>query len=211
MFDPAAELADYVEYALDVPMYFIQREQRLIDLTGRRFTFGEFLRGGYLTHQATLADWDLHLSTLFPEVRLRPQIEIRSADSLPPRFALAVGALLKGVLYDPQAAEDSWALFRDLAAPERDRLYRQAWRLGLRAPWRQGLLQELAVTVLQIARAGLQRQNRRNARGEDEAVFLDEIIALTSRGETLAQHLLERWHGCRAEKLALLRAHCGLA
>jgi glutamate--cysteine ligase len=111
LFRPGAGLSTYVEYALDVPMYFIQREGQLVDLTQRRFSFRQFVAEGFEGHRPALADWDLHLSTLFPEVRLRPQIELRSADSLPPHLVMAVAALAKGLLYDAEARyqiPDAW-------------------------------------------------------------------------------------------------------
>ncbi len=211
LFEPEAGFATYVEYALDVPMYFIFRDGRFLDLTGERFPFRRYLAEGFAGHRATLADWDLHLSTLFPEARLRPQIEVRPADSLPPHLTLAVGALLKGVLYDRTASKEVWSLFSLQRPEERAELCRQAWRLGLKAPVGNRSLREVALEVLASARGGLARQRLRNQRGLDEAVYLEGIEEIAESGVTLAERLLARWSGSRREKVAVLLDHCGFA
>jgi glutamate--cysteine ligase len=209
LFRPDAGYADYVEYALDVPMYFILRGGRFIDLTGRRFPFRRYLAEGFEGHRATLADWDLHLSTLFPEARLRPQIEVRSADALPPRMTLAVAALSKGLLYDAAAREEIWSLIGDQDEETREVLYRQSWRLGLKTPLGKRTLRELALDALAIARGGLERQQKLNRQGRDESIYLDEVQAIAEEGVTLAERLLSRWKGSRKEKMAVLMEHCG--
>lgn len=209
LFMPDAGYATYVEYALDVPMYFIFRNGRFLDLTAERFPFRRYLVDGFAGHRATLADWDLHLSTLFPEARLRPQIEVRPADSLPPHLTLAVGALLKGIFYDRSAGEEVWSLFRLQRPEERAELWRQSWRLGLKAPVGGRSLREVALDVLGSARRGLQRQRLQNQRGLDEAVYLEGIEEIAESGVTLAERLLARWSGSRQEKVAILLDHCG--
>ncbi len=209
LFRPGAGFADYVEYALRVPMYFIFRDGHFIDCSGPPFPFGRYLEEGFGPYRATLADWDLHLSTLFPEARLRPQIEVRCADSLPPHLALSFAALMKGLLYDRQALEHAWSLFSWLDAGARENLYRQSWRLGLKTPLGKRTLRETAVEILGAARLGLQRQGRRNHRGLDEGVFLDELEEIAAGGVTLAERLLARWPESRPEQVALLLDHCG--
>jgi len=209
LFAPGAGFATYVEYALEVPMYFIFRAGRFLDLTAERFTFSRYLAEGFAGERATLADWDLHLSTLFPEARLRPQIEVRPADSLPPQLTMAVAALLKGLLYDDDAREACWSLFSEQTHEQRAELCRQAWRLGLKAPFGRQTLREVALEVLAIARGGLRRQRQRNQRGLDETVYLEGIEEIAESGVTLAERLLARWNGSRKEKMALLLAHCG--
>jgi glutamate--cysteine ligase len=211
LFSPDAGFATYVEYALDVPMYFIFRNGRFLDLTAERFSFRRYLAEGFAGHRATLADWDLHLSTLFPEARLRPQIEVRPADSLPPHLTLAVAALLKGILYDRGASEEVWSLFKQQRPEERAELCRQSWRLGLQAPFGNRSLREVALDVLQSARRGLQRQRQQNQRGLDETVYLEGIEEIAESGVTLAERLLARWHGSRREKMAILQDHCGFS
>lgn len=209
LFAEDAGFATYVDWALDVPMYFIYRDGAYLDLTAERFTFRRYLHDGFAGHSPTLADWDMHLSTLFPEARLRPQIELRAADSLPPRLTMAVAALVKGIMYDSGALEQVWEIFRKQSSEEREALNRAAWRQGLRAPMGVRTLQEVALEVLQAARESLRRQGQRDGRGLDETVYLDEIEEIAASGVTLAEHLLQNWRGDRAEKVAMLVAHCG--
>jgi len=209
LFKPEAGFRDYVDYALDVPMYFIHREGRYLDLTGRRLPFREFLASGHAGYQPTMADWDLHLSTLFPEVRLRPQIEVRSADSLPPQLALSVAALLKGLFYHSDSRRAAWELSRTATCSELAEACRLARQQGLRAPWRNGTLQDLARECLALAHAGLQCQGPNQHRSLDETGFLDGLEELIASGRTLAEQLLEQWQGERGDKLQVLRRHCG--
>ena len=106
----------------------------------------------------TLTDWDLHLSTLFTEVRLRPQIELRSVDALPPAYALAPAALVKGLFYDPEATRQALQLFDGLDFATFSTIYQNSWRLGLATPTPTGRLQEYARELLMIACRGLRRQ-----------------------------------------------------
>ncbi len=205
---PEAGFVDYVEYALDVPMYFILRAGKYIDLTQRPFRFREFLESGHAGHQATMFDWDLHLSTLFPEVRLRPQIEVRCADSLPPHLVLTVAALLKGLMYDDEAFQAAWQLCRPDSCEEVAQANRQAWRLGLKTPWKDGTLQDLARACLELAHAGLDRQKNRRCQERSESHFLDGLDSLIDGGVTLAEQLLQNWQGSRQEKLKALIGHC---
>jgi len=201
--------SDYVDYALDVPLYFIQREGRLYNLTGTRFTFRQFLESGYLNFRATLADWELHLSTLFPEVRLRPQVEVRTADSLPQRMAASVAGLVKGLLYSEESLRTVERLLGDLSLEEFRALYRSSWKLGLKTPFQDGSLGEVAGDLLQEARRSLQRQFREQLSDADESHFLDDLDAIVRQDQTLAEKLLSRWQGGREEKLTLLLEHCG--
>lgn len=209
IFAADAGFSTYVEYALDVPMYFVVREGRFIDFTRERFTFRRYMREGFGPFRATMGDWDLHLSTLFPEVRLRPQVEVRCADSLPPGLALSVAALLKGVFYDADARRAVRALFPAQGAREREELYRRSWRLGLKTPCGRGTLGDIAVEVLAVAAESLKRQAKRNCRGIDETIYLEGLTEIAETATTLAERLLARWEGTRSEKVALLLDHCG--
>ena len=204
-------LSDFVEYALDVPLYFIQREQKYIDLTGNRLTFRQYLDQGWNKQQATIADWNLHLSTLFPEVRLRPQIEVRSADSLPPRYTASVGAFYKGLLYTDQGLDKVETLLSDLSPDEFRDLHRESWRYGLKTRVKGGTLQEVAAELLSVAKLSLQEQFFSGQSGADESPFLSVLDEIVTSGETLAERLLSRWQGSRQEKLATLLEHCGYA
>ncbi|MEZ4485307.1 MAG: glutamate-cysteine ligase family protein [Syntrophotaleaceae bacterium] len=209
LFEEGADLHGYVDYALDVPMYFIVRQGRLLDMTGERFSFRRYLAEGFAGHQAILADWDLHLSTLFPEVRLRPQIELRSADSLPPGLTLSVAALAKGVLYDDAARIEIRKLFQRYDTAALQEIYRQSWRLGLKTPVGRHTLRDVARQILILAREGLVRQQGERGSPFDESLFLDGIDEIADSGVTLAERLLGRWHGTRQQRLAALKEHCG--
>jgi glutamate--cysteine ligase len=209
LLEPGAGFDTYIDYALDIPMYFIFRDGNYLDLTRSPFTFRRFMAEGFEGFQATSHDWALHLSTLFPETRLRPQIEIRSLDSLPPRISLSFAALCKGILYDREAREQTWKLLRNQDREAREELLQTASRLGLKAPFENRTLQELALEVLELAREGLKRQNKLNEAGEDETVFLEKIEEIARTGVTLAEKLLKGWQGTHAERTALLHRHCG--
>ncbi len=209
LFHPAAGFAAYVEHALDIPMYFIFRSGHFIDLTGRRFTFRQYLAEGFREHRPNLADWDLHLSTVFTEARLRPQLEIRCADSLPPRLVMSFAALLKGLLYDGQSLAAAGSLFPGLDLPDLQILLRHSWRFGLKTRHAGTTLQDLALEVIRLAAEGLGRQQRRNGRGQDEAVFLQELEDIARSGVTLAERLLRHWGGSRKDQVAALFEHCG--
>ncbi len=204
-------LSDYVQYALDVPMYFIQRDGHYIDLTQDRFTFSQYLDSGWQGEPATMADWNLHLSTLFPEVRLRPQLELRSADSLPPRFTAAVAAFYKGLLYTEGGLAKVESLFGDLSEQQVETLYRASWRDGLKAVFKDGTLLDVATELVGSAKESLTQQFNLGASGADESRFLDSLDEILDSGETLAEQLLEQWQGDRKQKLQVLLDHCGYA
>ncbi|RME38778.1 MAG: gamma-glutamylcysteine synthetase, partial [Deltaproteobacteria bacterium] len=203
-----ATLASYTEYALDVPMYFIQRDGAYIDLTGKRFSFRRYVAEGWEGHRATLADWDLHLSTLFTEVRLRPQIEIRTADALPEDLTLSVSGLLKGLFYCREAAEEAMDLLYDGDFDDLQQSYLQSWRLGLKTVQNGRPLAELAPHIVDLALEGLRRQQNLNDRGLDETVFLDPVRAIAEEGVTLAERLLAGWSGDRRKDLEMIKRHC---
>jgi glutamate--cysteine ligase len=209
LFDEGADLGCYVDYALDVPMYFIVRQEQLFDMTRKRFSFRRYLTEGYAGFRATLGDWDLHLSTLFPEVRLRPQIELRSADSLPPALTLSVAALSKGLLYDDAARAEIHRLFQPYDSATLQQVYRQSWRFGLKTSVGRHTLRDLALQVLALAREGLTRQQRERGSRFDETLFLDGLDEIAESGVTLAERLLSRWHGSHQQRLDALKEHCG--
>jgi glutamate--cysteine ligase len=192
VFNPRAGFEDYVEYALDVPMYFIIRKGEYVETHA---TFRQYMASGFGGERATLDDWALHLTTLFPEVRLKKYLEVRSADSQPPETMLALPALMKGVLYEADASEGAWDLVRRWSWEERVALYRDVHRQALRARIRGIALSELARELLAMASAGLARQGQKNERGEDERVYLERIEDIVRSGRCLAERTAERWEG----------------
>lgn len=205
VFNPHAGLDDYVEYALDVPMYFIIRQGDYVDMTGT--TFRRFLARGHGSEHATLEDWALHLTTLFPEVRLKRYLEVRSADSQPPEMMLALPALMKGILYEADSLDAAWDLVRRWSWEERVEIYHAAHRDGLRAKVRGILLAELARELIAIATSGLERQHHTNARGESESIYLERLEDLVRHGKSQGRLLAERWEGEWHRDVARLIAH----
>src|SRR6185369_16783860 len=169
-FNTDCGIEDYVEWALDVPMYFIIRNGDYVEATS--VTFRQYMQGGFRGERATLEDWALHLTTLFPEVRLKRYLEVRSADSQPPHMMLALPALLKGILYESDSLQGAWDLVKAWSWEERAQLYAAAHREGLHARVRRATLADLARELVSIAAVGLQRQAQLNDSGEDERIYL---------------------------------------
>jgi glutamate--cysteine ligase len=205
IFGPQAGFEDYVEYALDVPMYFVIRGGEYADMT--HLTFRQFMERGEGAERATLDDWALHLTTLFPEVRLKRYIEVRAADSQPPETMLALPAVMKGVLYESDAAESAWDLVRRWSWEERQALYAEVHRLGMRARIRGITVGDLARELIAIAASGLARQGRVNDRGEDERVYLEHLEDMVRTGRSLAKLVADRWDGEWHRDVARLIAH----
>jgi glutamate--cysteine ligase len=193
VFEPGAGFERYVEYALDVPMYFIIRDGRWFNMT--EHTFREFLQNGHQGHRATMDDWNSHLTTLFPETRMKRYIEIRSADSQAPEYMLAVPALAKGVLYESDCLLAAWDLVKGWSWEERLDAYHAAHRVALHAKVKGIELRELARELLQIAVAGLHRQRVLNDRGQDESIYLDRLDDLVRRGLCPAEEIVKKWDG----------------
>ena len=193
VFQPEWGFRDYAEYALDVPMYFIVRDGVWHDMT--HLSFRRFWQEGYLGHRATMADWNAHLTTLFPETRLKGYIELRSVDSQQPELMLAVPALAKGVFYDADGLRAAWDLVRDWSWEERLELWHAGHRQGLQARVRGRSLRELAAELLAIAVAGLEGQRQLDPQGEDESIHLERLQELVDRGVSPADLLIEQWNG----------------
>lgn len=202
VFRPGAGFDDYVEYALDVPMYFIVRDGEWYDMT--RMTFRDFWEHGCQGHRATMADWTTHLTTLFPEVRLKSYIEIRSADSQAPELMLAVPALVKGVFYEEDCLLAAWDLVKRWSWEERLEAYHGAHRQALRTRVRRVALADLARELVVIARTGLERQAQLDDRGEDESLYLERLEDLVRRSLCPADHVIEKWIGAWDRDIAQL-------
>jgi glutamate--cysteine ligase len=192
-FSSDVSFAHYVEYALDVPMYFIIRNGDYIDMTG--IPFRHFLEQGHQGQYATIEDWSNHLTTLFPETRIKRYLEVRSADSQPPELMLALPALVKGVLYDADCLQAGWDLVKSWTWDERMQVYFDSHREALAARIRRYSLLDLAKELLAIAWEGLKRQDQVNGFGENETVYLAPLKTLLSQNKCPADVLLEKWEG----------------
>jgi len=193
VFDPGFGYARYVDWALDVPMFFVIRDGRY--LPGRGTPFRSFLSDGFEGERATLEDWNLHLTTLFPDVRLKQFIEIRGADAVPPGLICALPALLKGIFYDPTALAAGWALISGLAIEERAAALEAVARRGLAAQVGSVDVLSLAREMLEIASEGLRRIGHGQGDQEDECGFLDPVREVIEAGRSPGQEILERWEG----------------
>ena len=192
-FAPEVSFAHYVEYALDVPMYFIVRNKNYIDMTA--VTFRQFLTSGYNGERATIEDWNDHLTTLFPETRIKRYLEIRSVDSQPPDLMPALSALVKGAFYDNDCLQAAWDLVKGWSWDERMQVYLDSHRDALAARVRRYSLLDLARELVEIAWEGLRRQNQVNDLGDDETIYLKPLKDLLSQGKCPADVLLEKWEG----------------
>jgi glutamate--cysteine ligase len=186
----------YVDYALDVPMYFIKRGDKYIDVAGQSF---RDLLAGKLASQpgehATISDWANHVSTIFPEVRLKRYLEMRGADGGPWRRLPALPAYWVGLLYDGNALDAGWQIVKDWTAQERQKLRDDVPKLGFAATIRGRTMLALATQTLRLSREGLARRARKDAGGHDETRYLEPLEDLVSRGTTPAEELLVKYHG----------------
>lgn len=193
---PNFGFGDYVNWALDVPMYFIVRNGVYCDCT--HMTFRQFLTGGLKGEikdwQASIGDWINHLSTLFPEVRLKRYLEMRGADGGPRTRILALSALWVGLLYDDEALDAVSTLSANWTFDDVENLRAQAPTLALNASLHGRPLLPIAREVLNIARLGLQSRRRCNAFGDDESKFLAPLEEMLVRGATLAEDMLHEYH-----------------
>lgn len=194
---------DYIEWALDVPMFLFKRNTEVIANTGQ--TFRSFWKSGFAGHAATQADWMLHVNTVFPEVRLKRTIEIRSADSQRKDLMPAVPALYAGLYYDERTLDEAEALARDWTYDEIADLRTRVWRDGLRTEFRGKPLAKVAERVVELGVQGLRRRAVMNANGEDESVHLAPLVALVSQGLTPADDLLAKTKDAKDLRAAIVR------
>ncbi|WP_421952566.1 glutamate--cysteine ligase [Pelagibacterium sp.] len=195
-FEDGMSFERYVDYALDVPMYFVIRNGEYINCAGE--SFRAFLDGklpqlpGELP---TVKDWEDHLSTLFPEVRMKQFLEMRGADGAPWQGICALPAFWVGLLYDQTALDAAWDLVKDWTEEERQTLRNDVPRLALKTPFRDGTLFDIAKQALAISRSGLKARNKLNWEGADETVFLKPLDFTIETGKTPAERLLDLYHG----------------
>jgi glutamate--cysteine ligase len=187
----------YCDYMLDVPMYFVYRDGRYIDVAGE--SFRAFLEGKLPQmpgEKPRLTDWTDHLSTAFPEVRLKSFLEMRGADGGRWGKICALPALWVGLLYDSQSLDAAWDLVKHWTIEQREKLRHEVPRLALDAATPDGeTMGEFSGRVLDIAAAGLSRRAQLNSAGDNEGGFLDPLRDVVATGMTPADRLLARFHG----------------
>lgn len=196
MFEPGFGFERYVEWLVDsVPMYFVYRDGAYIDVAGQSFR-------GYMNGKlhnvagavATVGDFADHVTTVFTDVRIKRFLEMRGADAGRADMMVAQAAFWVGLLYDDAALASAEALLRDATWEEAVALRAAVPREGLGAPWRNGVLRDLAQDVVAIARDGLRSRRRLDPVGRDEAIYLDPLIAIAAGEPTQAEHWLARFH-----------------
>ncbi len=196
VFDDGMGFERYVDYMLDVPMYFVHRGDRYIDASGQ--SFRDFMAGKLPAlpgERPTLDDWADHITTAFPEVRLKRYLEMRGADGSRWCHLCALPAFWVGLLYDDTALDAAWDLVKSWTPADRFGLAAVARRDGLAGSFKCRPVKDLAHEVLAIAKDGLARRARRNAAGEDETKFLAVLEAMVASGRTQADELLDLYHG----------------
>jgi glutamate--cysteine ligase len=195
-FEPGMGFERWVDYALDVPMYFVKRGDRYIDVSG--LSFRDLMAGKIAAlpgERATISDWANHLSTIFPEVRLKRYLEMRGSDSGPASRLPALPAYWAGLLYDDDSLDAAWDLVKAWTAEERQKLRDDVPRLGFNAKIRSTAVLDLAKLTLRLARGGLSRRGRQDIGGCDETQYLAPLEESVERGITPAEELLEKFHG----------------
>ncbi|MCW8916612.1 MAG: glutamate--cysteine ligase [Magnetovibrio sp.] len=190
----------YVDYMLDVPMYFVYRDGKYIDATGQ--SFRDFMAGKLPALPGefpTVKDWEDHLTTAFPEVRLKKFLEMRGADGGPWSRLCALPALWVGLLYDQGSLDHAWNIIKHWSADEVDQLRADVPRLALNTPFRDTNVGDIALDVLECAHEGLVRRARLDGVGLDESRFLKPLFQIADSGMTPAEDLLfaydRRWKG----------------
>ena len=185
----------YVDYALDVPMYFVKRGEHYHDVSGA--SFRDLLAGKLAQlpgERATMSDWANHLSTIFPEVRLKRFLEMRGADMGSQGHVLALPALWAGLLYDEASLDGAWTLVKAWSETQRAALRADIPRFALKAEIAGRKVRDVASDVLQLARGGLERRALHDASGKDETIFLDHLDQIVGEDCTSAEYWLQRYY-----------------
>ena len=186
----------YVDYALEVPMYFVKRGDNYIDVSGK--SFRDFFAGKLDVmpgERPCISDWANHLSTIFPEVRLKRYLEMRGADGGPWQRLPSLSAFWVGIFYDDDVLDACWDMVKDWPAEERQKLRDDVPKLGFNAEIRGRNMLTLAQETLRLSARGLTRRKRLDRNGRDETRYLRPLEESIARGLTPAEELLEKFHG----------------
>lgn len=199
IWDPDFGFDSYRDYALSTPLLFIVRDNQWIPTP--RMTFRDFLKNGFGRLTPTLKDWELHLTTIFTEARLKKYIEIRSVDCQRKVLGLSVPAFIKGIFYDRQSRESAWGLVCNLSKKERERLLKEARVKGLRTPFGKKTLLEAGETLFLLSEQGLKRLVAQNLSREGEGLYLKPLEDLLFKREmTPAEILISCWKENRSKR-----------
>ena len=192
-FDPDFGYERYMSWALDIPMFFVVRNG--VYTAGDGVTFRQFMEQGWRGLRPTIGDWDTHLTTLFPDVRLKRIIEVRGADTVPRDLICALPAVWKGILYDEGAREAVWDLLGETSFAQLDESQLDVAKRGLRADFAGRRVLDLAREVVAHAAEGLRRIGRLEKNDHDERTFLDPLLAQIEKGISPGEEIADRWRG----------------
>ncbi len=195
VFEDGMGFERYVDYALDVPMYFVYRDGNYIDASGQ--SFRDFMRGELPARpgeKPVMSDWVDHISTIFPEVRLKTFLEMRGADGGPWNRLCGLSAFWVGLLYDDEARTAAWDLVKDWTAEERQTLRDAVPKTALKTPFRNQTVGDIASEVLCMSHRGLKNRKRLDNVGMDESHFLQPIFQTAESGLTPAEELLAAYY-----------------
>ncbi|MBC7474983.1 MAG: glutamate--cysteine ligase [Candidatus Sericytochromatia bacterium] len=206
VFSNSYSFQDYIDFAIDVHMFLIKRNGQMIDMT--EMTFKEYMKKGYKGHKATTQDWDYHLSTVFPEVRLLKYIELRGQDSQPLDLYLAIPAIWKGLLYSEQALDAAWDLVKDLNYQERVTWHDDVSREAMQAKIKKYKTKELAKELFDISYESLKNMKNINRKGQNETIYLEALEEkVIKTGKSPAETVIEKWNTVYDRDLDKLLKH----
>ncbi len=209
VFEDGMSFERYVDHVLDVPMYFVYRDGKYVDASGQ--SFRDFLAGKLPAlpgEKPRMGDWADHLSTLFPEVRMKKFLEMRGADGGPWKSLCALPALWVGLLYDTTALDAAWDLVKDWTLEEHQYLRDEVPRQALHTPFRGRRLNAIAHQAVEIAAAGLKARGRLDGQGDNESHFLALLRSRVEREKCPAEYLLDDFHGRWQESIDPIFAEC---
>ena len=205
VFDPDFGYERYAEWALDIPMFFVMRNGEYH--AGDGVTFRQFMQNGWREMRPTVGDWDTHLTTLFPDVRLKRIIEVRGADTVPRDLICALPAVWKGLLYDEGACEAVWELLGGTSFADLDASQLDVAKRGLKADLGSRKVLDLARELVAHSAEGLRRLAEAGESDQDERVFLDPLFVQIEKGKSPGEEIAERWRGeWRCDRQRLIEA-----
>jgi len=200
VFEEGMGFEAYVDHVLDVPMYFVYRDGKYIDVSGQ--SFRDFMKGelpGLPGEIPTIQDWEDHMSTLFPEVRLKKFLEMRGADGGTGRRICALPALWTGIFYDQTSLDAAYDMIKTWSHEDHQYLRDEVPRLALNTPFKTGKVLDIARQMIELSADGLRRRAIVNKTGDDETLFLETLRETVESGKTTAEIMLEKYHTPESE------------
>jgi len=192
IFEQDFSFSDYVDVLIDLPMVFLKKDDKWINMNG--LPFKEYIKNGYNGYKATIDDWFLHMSSFFPDVRLKNFIELRNCDCQRSDLLFSVPALWKGIMYDDKALDHSWNLIKDFTWEERLELRRLVPKYGLNLCFKGFKLIDIAKELVNIADSSLKSMKEMNEDFQDESIYLENLQNILSKNQTPSDIILKYWN-----------------